>query len=637
MDPSDPKFIRLFDISGTKVIDSVSTDYEDSFCLDAFGDLIKQHHSLTCAPPKNLKEGEEPPPVKQRAFILARVQTWDHKQPDKAFYSYYNAFHLNKLLFQTQVYLGKKLIHRIHVLNPLTNTDIIGNVLYFIARPRADGKDGLTPSLKPDPLSAPAAPGGSNIARTAPLIDSPTHPQPIPTPEKSLPSRPTSSKFIPGKINTSRIPNHPSGPTSAPAAASIDPMTPQTWTMKMQAVTELKEDGETSPTGPRKSSLSPGSLPPLGLKNAMRRMSNQVSRRMSLSPSRGGGASSGTYSPPSTSAPEASLLHTTQEKKQGRSFSLGNRSRPSPDSLSTTPAAAGHTAIASGSSGPKAGVQRRKTISQVQVHNVHASVKSPDGPIVINSHRSASAKVEIPAGTLTRFGVPVPASEIEAETPRTPPRRRRGMSLSNAGMDGGFAAWAAVQVNTPSPTRGAPAILEEDEEAAAAATATPDAVSGQAAAAASAPNAAAEPAAPMDPESIPAYDMVLFATDNDFLEQSKIRALFRENACAPEDAQLFEMPPVTSEGSPTSASPSGQDASQLTQVVFADDDALCEMCYPSPERIATMSPAWQTFHNCKCYFLALAFAFGIIFFVLMSLRNSASPATVPGTPNAGAG
>lgn len=36
------------------------------------------------------------------------------------------------MLFQTQVYLDKKLIHRLHVLNPLTNTDIIGNVLYFM-------------------------------------------------------------------------------------------------------------------------------------------------------------------------------------------------------------------------------------------------------------------------------------------------------------------------------------------------------------------------------------------------------------------------------------------------------------------------------------------------------------------------
>ncbi|KAJ3107180.1 hypothetical protein HDU97_004600 [Phlyctochytrium planicorne] len=113
--------IRLLDSTGTKVLDSVSTEYEDSFCLESFGDLVSYH--------------AESEPKGSKAFIIARVQTWDPKQPEKAFYSYYNAWHLNKILFQTQVYLGKKLIHRLHVLNPLTNTDIIGNVQYFMVRP----------------------------------------------------------------------------------------------------------------------------------------------------------------------------------------------------------------------------------------------------------------------------------------------------------------------------------------------------------------------------------------------------------------------------------------------------------------------------------------------------------------------
>jgi len=112
--------IRLLNSSGTTVMDSVSVEYEDSFCLDTFGELIEQHQN---SEPKGTKN-----------FIIARVQTWDHKQPDKAYYSYYDAFQLNKILFQTQIYLGKKLIHRLRVLNPLTNTDIIGNVNYFIVK-----------------------------------------------------------------------------------------------------------------------------------------------------------------------------------------------------------------------------------------------------------------------------------------------------------------------------------------------------------------------------------------------------------------------------------------------------------------------------------------------------------------------
>lgn len=112
--------IRLLDSTGINILDSVSTEYEDSFSLDTFQDSITQHES---SDPQNTKH-----------FILARVQTWDPKQPEKAFYSYYNAYNLNKILFQTQLYMEKRLIHRLHVLNPLTNTDIIGHVQYFKVR-----------------------------------------------------------------------------------------------------------------------------------------------------------------------------------------------------------------------------------------------------------------------------------------------------------------------------------------------------------------------------------------------------------------------------------------------------------------------------------------------------------------------
>ncbi|KAJ3259585.1 hypothetical protein HK103_002139 [Boothiomyces macroporosus] len=113
--------IRLWDSQGKEIIDSVSGDYEDSFTLDTFADLCQMHLD---SEPKNRK-----------GFIIARVQTWDPKQPEKVFYSYYNAFHLNKILFQTQIYLKQRYIHRLHVLNPLTNSDIIGNVLYFHVSP----------------------------------------------------------------------------------------------------------------------------------------------------------------------------------------------------------------------------------------------------------------------------------------------------------------------------------------------------------------------------------------------------------------------------------------------------------------------------------------------------------------------
>ncbi|KAI8607134.1 hypothetical protein BC830DRAFT_1175655, partial [Chytriomyces sp. MP71] len=114
------QIIKLLDSTGERVLDSVSAEYEDSFSLESFADLISAHENAN--------------PAGTRAFIIARVQTWDHKHPERAYYSYYDAFQLNKILFQTQVYFDKKLIHRLHVLNPLTNTDIIGDVQYFIIR-----------------------------------------------------------------------------------------------------------------------------------------------------------------------------------------------------------------------------------------------------------------------------------------------------------------------------------------------------------------------------------------------------------------------------------------------------------------------------------------------------------------------
>jgi hypothetical protein len=36
-----PEFIRLMDASGSTVLDSVATEYEDSFCIESFGDLVR--------------------------------------------------------------------------------------------------------------------------------------------------------------------------------------------------------------------------------------------------------------------------------------------------------------------------------------------------------------------------------------------------------------------------------------------------------------------------------------------------------------------------------------------------------------------------------------------------------------------
>jgi hypothetical protein len=106
------------------------------------------------------------------------------------------------------------------------------------------------------------------------------------------------------------------------------------------------------------------------------------------------------------------------------------------------------------------------------------------------------------------------------------------------------------------------------------------------------------------------WDGVLFATDTDFLEQSKIRILFKDNAADPEDAQLFRMPDYTGE-EPTPA------------VVVEESSAVCEFCYPTQETLQNSSKCMRIFHYFKCYMLAAIIMFGVFFFIFYSLRDGA--------------
>jgi hypothetical protein len=140
------KFIRLFDASQTTVLDSISVEYEDSFCLETFGTLIEVAEST------------------KKHFIIARVQTADPKQPEKTFYSYYHAHQLNKQLFRTQWVSGKRMLHQLHALNPLTNTDMIGSVLYFLVK----GK-----TVVEKMPAVPPAGASASKARSSNTIDAP--------------------------------------------------------------------------------------------------------------------------------------------------------------------------------------------------------------------------------------------------------------------------------------------------------------------------------------------------------------------------------------------------------------------------------------------------------------------------------
>ncbi|KAL1921279.1 uncharacterized protein VTP21DRAFT_10995 [Calcarisporiella thermophila] len=102
----------------------------DAFTLDAFADLIHMHHA----------QGS--------TFVLARVTTLD-SQTNKECYSWYHAGYLNKLLFCTQKLGERRAIHRLCVLNPLTNTEIHA-VHYFAVPPPPGQKRPIDPGESPE-------------------------------------------------------------------------------------------------------------------------------------------------------------------------------------------------------------------------------------------------------------------------------------------------------------------------------------------------------------------------------------------------------------------------------------------------------------------------------------------------------
>ena len=100
-----------------RLLDSLVADYEDIFTFDTFKSLILSHHEH------------------EKALLIARVTTGTINTQtntiENVFYSYYNAYNLNKVIFRTQRSGFKMLLHRLAVLNPLNNLEIIGNVEYF--------------------------------------------------------------------------------------------------------------------------------------------------------------------------------------------------------------------------------------------------------------------------------------------------------------------------------------------------------------------------------------------------------------------------------------------------------------------------------------------------------------------------
>jgi hypothetical protein len=118
--PTSPQIIFRGDFGdqGTQH-NHVSLSTTDAFSLNTFEELIEDHSQLTI-------DGS---PEERRCLIIARVRTWD-PSTGRYFDSYYNAWHLNKILFRAQTSSSRSYIHRISVTDPMTNAEIV-KVEYF--------------------------------------------------------------------------------------------------------------------------------------------------------------------------------------------------------------------------------------------------------------------------------------------------------------------------------------------------------------------------------------------------------------------------------------------------------------------------------------------------------------------------
>ena len=196
-----------------------------------------------------------------------------------------------------------------------------------------------------------------------------------------------------------------------------------------------------------------------------------------------------------------------------------------------------------------------------------------------------SLKTNIPAGIITRFSVPVPSDQIKITTPVTAKGRRRQLSFKNAknelGEKTSLNEWIEM-------------IKEEDEG-----EQDYDVVKTRKESVANVGKENFQNVKLSENVQIKAqiecYDAILIGTDDDFLQKSKFRTIFKENAAKAEDTVLFEMEPYNGPVAPNS-----------TQV----------------ETDPTGCSRKLFFSDYTCYFILGFFMLGGLFFLIMATRTS---------------
>ena len=107
--------IVFFSQFKVNVMDCISADIEEPFSNYSFDKILGLHSSNSTS------------------FICARIKARDPKNSSKFIFSYYSAHLINKVLFQVNIKKNKKYLSRMLVLNPCTQTEIIGSVSSKIA------------------------------------------------------------------------------------------------------------------------------------------------------------------------------------------------------------------------------------------------------------------------------------------------------------------------------------------------------------------------------------------------------------------------------------------------------------------------------------------------------------------------
>lgn len=146
---------------------------EESFTLETFGNLIKAAKSAN------------------KDFIIARVTTLDPSGVKPHIYhSHYSAHQINKILFRTQP--EEALLHRMKSRNPLNNMLIVGDVNYYVIRP----KDVEAALDRYESLLSKRKDGEDNGSKSeTPKVEDLENPNPIPSLSAEIPTMDSSTSL----------------------------------------------------------------------------------------------------------------------------------------------------------------------------------------------------------------------------------------------------------------------------------------------------------------------------------------------------------------------------------------------------------------------------------------------------------